>query len=221
MSSAGAQKAAVDAAMTGEAPTQEPRQVRQPLLRGQGYKVITPNSAVVVKWLALMPVRFGAATCKQEQEFRLLTQASGQTTEQFANDIQQGQRTLRHRNQITDSVATMQFINGLSERASAEYVRTVMLRLPESQRTVDAALQATVEYEDFTLQELQVNTDKEVACTMLRSSNIPVTPKPESSEKELVKQMMQLGRNLPADHPLAPCRLKGHSGHSNAQCHQQ
>lgn len=183
-------------------------------------KEMTASLYVVFRVLTAFELRFGLASPREVNELKTLTQGE-KSVDEFAHELEERQRTVRHIRDIDQAYVAHLFVQGLKDRNCANEIAAHMRHLTKPQITLDAMRNEVRKYNAAIEQELEVKTHRSVAAHVLKG---------ETSVDAVVKDLDKLSmgqehakqakrKSLPADHPWSPCVLGGrHVTHMNMDC---
>jgi hypothetical protein len=161
------------------------------------------------------------ATQQHENEFKALKQGS-MTVDAYAYELDY--RTLKHKN-YSDLYLVQLFVNGLQDRECAKSLQQRLQYMDRSQIKLDYVKQLVENYMEHKQQELQVQTESNVAASMLgkapSKSLLPGAPADgQLTEHQRMQQMMKQAKVLgfPEEHDFSVCILPKHSDHPNMYC---
>jgi hypothetical protein len=189
------------------------------------------HMAVFDKVLCMLEVRFGTASAEQEYAFKTAKQGD-RTLDGWAYHVQYWRRALRHRTELTEEMVANIFLDGLNDGEIAKQTRNSMLNVPLSEYTVQTLLARVRQCHKLQLGRQQVQTDRQVAQSMLDKSKVAAgraggsggTGSDGASKPAALKrQMLELGKQLDPNDPMAPCKLGGRHAqqHTNSACPDQ
>lgn len=217
----------------GEAAAADASTERRILMhKGKKYD---PNMYAYRYLTRLYAHKYGQATEDQEAEFNTFRQGS-LTEEAYASELQRRAAALVHRADIDERSLMLRYINGLNDSHLANdllaYLQTsshkvtmaeLLLRTNHCKSTLKELLAVQVQMEAAkAMQSKALGFDRTALLARTGDTGASNHSKPDASNprKQLVQTARALAQSnqLPPDHDLAPCMLRGHSAHLNCEC---
>jgi hypothetical protein len=207
------------------------------IINADGDKV-SPHLYAFQYILAIIELRYGQATQQQENAFKQLRQGA-HALDSYAVQIRQGANRLRHRAEYDEQYLTTLFIEGLNNRDCTQYLHTMFAFHAPGTYTLDTVVEIAQQWERHQQKRMQVTNESAAAARWDESvkggkapTSLNLLPQGgvtggsssggAQTYAQLKRQTMQAAKaQYGPSHPDAPCRLQGHSRHSNAECDQQ
>lgn len=199
---------------------------------------ISPQTYAYNYVMTLFEIRFSVATLDQENALRTLKQGQF-PAEQYAMQLRRLAAKLTHTGRYTDQHLVLLFLEGLSNRECARAVTAQIQGMHNVSPTLDDALLRVNHWMQMSRQTQLVQLEAQAAAIQMlpaatKTSKTPMLHTPSFSlgsssgggNRDTVSALKQQARQLALEqhgpnHRDAPCTLRGHRGHSNAECAQQ
>lgn len=130
---------------------------------------VTPHMYAYHYTMLLFEIHYSIATQQQENEFKTMVQGT-KSLEAFANDLQRLRKSLLHLQTYTEEAVAIRFIDGLTDKQTAEALKKHLASTDAAKHTLAEMLRTAVEEQRVRQAFLQSQTEAAVAATVLKGA---------------------------------------------------